>query len=74
MIPLEKSREQRRLAGVKSGELRRLKTGKKMNGRSTTVERKANENEQSKVKESIVEKSKENKQSYLIVVSYSLLW
>jgi DnaD/phage-associated family protein len=47
-------KEQRRLAGIKSGEARRRKL---MNGSSTEVERELNENEQSKVKESKVKES-----------------
>lgn len=66
MIPLENAREQRRLAGIASGKARR----KKMNDRSTTVQRLLNENEQSKVKESKEKKSKvKNKKERDIILS-----
>lgn len=66
MEKLENNREQRRLAGKKSGEARRKKAQEKerpFNDRSTTDEQSSNENEQSKVEESRVEESKgkENK-------------
>lgn len=56
-------KEQRRLAGQKSGEVRKLKALEKqnehpLNGCSTDDERTLNENEQSKVKKSKVKKSK----------------
>jgi hypothetical protein len=66
MQPLEDKREKNRLAGIKSGESRRLKallehnekSEQNTNTRSTDVEQTLNENEQSKVKESKVKKSK----------------
>ena len=60
MQPYLTMKEQRRLAGIKSGEARRLKAltnpldEQPFNSRSTTVQRELNENEQSKVKESKV--------------------
>ena len=63
MKPLEENREKRRLAGIKSGEVRRLKAGKETeqetNTCSTSDEQTPNKNEQSKVKESKEEESKE---------------
>lgn len=64
MKPLEEKREQRRLAGIRSGEARRLKAHEG-NDRSTTVQHSSNENEQSKVKESKVKESKESKEKNL---------
>lgn len=58
MQPYLKMREQRRLAGIKSGEKRQKE--RPFNDRSTTVQRVLNENEQSKVKESKVKESKYN--------------
>lgn len=67
MALMNKQREQRRLAGIKSGENRRLKNEQKSNGCSTTVQRKINDrstsveqplNNKKKRKES---KEKENK-------------
>ena len=55
--PYLKMKEQRRQAGLKSGEARRKKA-KKTNGRSTVVQRNVNGDEQSKVKESKVKESK----------------
>ena len=54
--PYLKMKEQRRIAGIKSGEARRVKTQKSLetNGCSTVVQRELNENEQRKVKESKV--------------------
>jgi len=50
MQPYEKIIEQRRLAGLKSGEKRKLLSIEKMNDRSTTVERPPNKNELRKEK------------------------
>lgn len=58
--PYLNMKEQRRLAGLKSGEVRKLKSENEqpLNNRSTTVEQPLNENEQSKVKEKKVNESK----------------
>ena len=55
--PYLKMKEQRREAGLRSGEVRK-KNKQSLNGCSTVVERLLNENEQSKVKKSKVKKSK----------------
>lgn len=60
--PYLNMKEQRRIAGLKSGEVRRLKAAENeqpLNESLTTVEQPLNENEQSKVKKSKVNKSKE---------------
>lgn len=58
--PYFRMKEQRREAGLKSGEKRKANLLPGLNGRSTTVQRPFNENEQSKVKESKEEEIKEN--------------
>ena len=58
--PYLKMKEQRRIAGQKSGEARRLKSATS-NSRSTVVKRELNENEQSKVNKSKLKETKVNK-------------
>lgn len=62
--PYLNMKEQRRLAGIKSGEKRRLKSSNNpeqpLNDRSTPDEQPLNENEQSKLEESKVKESKGN--------------
>jgi len=67
--PYMKMKEQRRLAGVKSGEARKLTSGEKenerpFNGCSTDDQRELNENEQSKQSKIKESKVKENKNKY----------
>lgn len=64
--PYFRMKEQRREAGLKSGEKRKANLLTESNDRSTTVEESFNENEQSKVKKSKEEEIKENE---IIIVS-----
>lgn len=59
--PYLKMVEQRRIAGLKSGETRKIKAIEKLNSCSTAVERSLNENEQSKENKS---KENENKKTF----------
>lgn len=70
--PYLNMKEQRRLAGIRSGEIRRLKSAENeqpLNNRSASVEQPLNENEQSKRKKSKVKESKVNKNKYAEFVS-----
>lgn len=69
MQPYLSMKEQRRLAGIASGKARRAKAlalaeQAELNDRSTDVQRMVNENEQSKVKESKVNKFSEDSLEY----------
>jgi hypothetical protein len=62
-------KEQRRLAGIKSGQARKQRLIEQpLNNRSTTVEQPLNENEQSKVKKRKEKESKVNKIKYADLV------